>query len=291
MKANIAVIGGSGLYDIPGMKLLDKVSMNTPFGKPSDTVNILDLNGLPVAFLPRHGKGHKINPTFVNSRANIFLLKSIGVKFIISISAVGSLKERIAPRDFVIPDQIIDRTKSRVNSFFEPYAVHVGFADPFCASLAEILAEASAKTGVTVHRGGTYVCMEGPLFSTKAESALYRSWGASVIGMTSLPEAKLAREAEICYATVALVTDYDVWKDDDEVDISQVLSNIKANTDNVKELIKLTVPQISTETECECHSALQSAIITDPALIPETTRKAWGPLVDKYFKASPKNKR
>ncbi len=284
MDAKIAVIGGSGLYDIPGMNLLDKVNINTPFGKPSDAVHILDLDGVPVAFLPRHGKGHRVNPTFVNSRANMFLLKSIGVKFIISISAVGSLKEEIAPRDFVIPDQIIDRTKSRINSFFEPYAVHVGFADPFCADLAKILSETSSETGVTVHKGGTYVCMEGPLFSTKAESALYRSWGASIIGMTSLPEAKLAREAEICYATVALVTDYDVWKENEEVDIHQVLSNIKANTDNVKKLIKQTIPKIHQEKDCDCHSALANAFITDSSLIPEATRKAWGPLVNKYHK-------
>ena len=283
MDVKVAVIGGSGLYDIPGMKLLETRSMETPFGVPSDSVNILDMGGIPVAFLPRHGRGHRVNPTFVNSRANLFLLKSLGVRFIISISAVGSLKETIAPREFVIPDQIIDRTKSRVNSFFEPYAVHVGFASPFCSRRGNYLAETGKEVGVTVHEGGTYVCMEGPLFSTKAESALHRSWGASIIGMTALPEAKLAREAEICYATVALVTDYDVWKDDEEVETQQILENIKANTDHVKELIKKLVPKLDLDAECPCHSALQGAMITDPKLIPEETKRAWGPLFNKYY--------
>lgn len=283
MEAKIAVIGGSGLYDMPGMKLLDTFSMETPFGKPSDSVAILDMNGIPVAFLPRHGRGHRVNPTFVNSRANLFMLKSLGVRFVLSISAVGSLKESIAPRDFVIPDQIIDRTKSRVNSFFEPYAVHVVFSEPFCTRLADVLAETGSEVGVTTHRGGIYVCMEGPLFSTRAESAMHRSWGATIIGMTALPEAKLAREAEMCYATVALVTDYDVWKEDEEVDISQVLANIKANTDHVKELIGKVVPKLDLDQECRCHSALKGALITDPKYIPETIRQAWGPLMAKYL--------
>jgi 5'-methylthioadenosine phosphorylase len=283
METKVAVIGGSGLYDIPGMKLLDTFSMETPFGKPSDSVAILDMNGIPVAFLPRHGRGHRVNPTHVNSRANLFMLKSLGVKFVLSISAVGSLKETIAPRDFVIPDQIIDRTKSRVNSFFEPYAVHVVFSEPFCSRLAGILAETGSELGVTTHRGGTYVCMEGPLFSTRAESAMHRSWGASIIGMTALPEAKLAREAEMCYATVALVTDYDVWKEDEEVDINQVLANIKANTDHVKDLIRKVVPKLDLDQECRCHSALKGALITDPKHIPEKTRQAWGPLMAKYL--------
>lgn len=283
MDVKVAVIGGSGLYEMPGVKLLDTVTRDTPFGKPSDSVTILDLQGTPVAFLPRHGRGHRVNPTFVNSRANIYLLKTMGVKFIVSISAVGSLKEEIAPRDFVIPDQIIDRTKTRVNSFFEPYAVHVLFAEPFCGGLADVLAETAGEIGVKVHTGGTYVCMEGPLFSTRAESAMHRSWGASVIGMTALPEAKLAREAEMCYATVALVTDYDVWKADEEVDIAQVLDNIRANTDHVKELIRRTIPKLNLDLDCECHSALKGALITDPALIPEETRKVWAPLMGKYL--------
>ncbi|HPQ40749.1 MAG TPA: S-methyl-5'-thioadenosine phosphorylase [bacterium] len=284
MDVKVAVIGGSGLYDIPGMKQLDEVRMKTPFGTPSDAISVLDLNGIAVAFLPRHGRGHRLNPTFVNSRANIFALKTMGVKFIISVSAVGSLREEIAPRDFLIPDQIIDRTKSRVNSFFEPHAVHVAFAEPFCSDLADLLYETGSELDVTMHRGGTYVCMEGPLFSTKAESAMHRSWGASVIGMTALPEAKLAREAEICYATVALVTDYDVWKDDAEVEIAEVLANIKANTDHVKELIRRVVPRLELAHECACHSALNGAMITDPALIPPETLRAWEPLMGKYLK-------
>jgi len=284
MKVKIAVIGGSGLYDIPGMKQLDQLKIETPYGNPSDIINILDLNGIPVAFLPRHGVGHKVNPTFVNSRANIYALKTLGVKFIISVSAVGSLRENIIPRDFLIPDQIIDRTKSRVNSFFEPYAVHVLFARPFCADMAGILVEAGRELGVTVHEKGTYVCMEGPLFSTKAESELHRSWGASIIGMTALPEAKLAREAEMCYATVALVTDYDVWKEDEEVNIESVIANIKANTDNVKKLLQIAIPKLKLDRDCECHSALRGALLTDPSMIPENVKKDWEPLMGKYLK-------
>ncbi|MBN1295615.1 S-methyl-5'-thioadenosine phosphorylase [bacterium] len=283
MDVKVAVIGGSGLYDIPGAKRVREISVSTPFGDPSDAITVLEFDGKPVAFLPRHGRGHRVNPTCVNARANIFALKTLGVKFIISVSAVGSLKEEIAPRDFVIPDQIIDRTKSRVNTFFDPYAVHVSFAEPFCHGLADVLEVSGRRLPVTVHRGGTYVCMEGPLFSTKAESAMHRSWGASIIGMTALPEAKLAREAEICYATVALVTDYDVWKDDAEVQISEVLANIKANTDHVKDLIRIAIPQLNMETDCACHSALNGAMITDPALIPAAIRKDWAPLIGKYI--------
>ncbi len=279
----MAVIGGSGLYDIPGATLLETVKMETPFGDPSDEISILEIEGKAVAFLPRHGKGHRINPSFVNSRANIFALKSLGVEHIISASAVGSLRESIVPRDFVIPNQIIDRTKSRANSFYEPYAVHVGFAEPFCGSLAGKLTAAAHELGVTTHEGGIYVCMEGPLFSTKAESALHRSWGASIIGMTALPEAKLAREAEICYATVALVTDYDVWKDDEEVDIDTVLANIAANTGNVKELIKKVVHTISRDGSCTCGSALASAMITDASLISDQHKREWQPLIKKYI--------
>jgi 5'-methylthioadenosine phosphorylase len=281
-QAVIGVIGGSGLYDIPGLEQIDSVELSTPFGDPSDSIAILEVHGVPVAFLPRHGRGHKVSPTFVNSRANIFAMKKLGVEYIISVSAVGSLKESIHPRDFVIPDQIIDRTKSRVNSFYEPYAVHVGFAEPFCPVLAGILAETGRLNGNTVHEGGTYVCMEGPLFSTKAESNMHRNWGASVIGMTALPEAKLAREAEICYATVALVTDYDVWKEDEIVEIETVLSNIKANVTNVRNLVLTAVPKIVNQRTCLCANALQNAIITDTKLIPAETKKLWKPLLEKY---------
>jgi len=211
--AKVGVIGGSGLYQMEGMgESVEEVRVRTPFGDPSDAITIGSIEGTRVAFLPRHGKGHRLSPTEVPVQANIFALKSLGVEWIISVSAVGSLKEEIAPLHLVIPDQLIDRTKSRVNSFFgNGIVVHVGFADPFCPVLANVLFDAARDVGVVVHRGGTYVVMEGPLFSTRAESNLYRLWGASVIGMTALPEAKLAREAEICYATLACATDYDCW--------------------------------------------------------------------------------
>jgi 5'-methylthioadenosine phosphorylase len=285
-QIKIAVIGGSGLYDIPGMEVISRKNIETPFGKPSDEISIIDVNGVPAAFLPRHGRGHRINPTHVNSRANIFALKTLGVESIISVSAVGSLRENIHPREFVIPDQIIDRTKCRVNSFYDPYAVHVGFADPFCGHLSEMLIASGAGIDVNIHKGGTYVCMEGPLFSTKAESAMHRSWGASIIGMTALPEAKLAREAEICYAAVALVTDYDVWKDDETVELEKVLANIKANTSRVRKLVIDAIPKIvAADGCCSCRTALKTAFFTDPSFIPDETKRAWQPLIGKYIKA------
>ncbi len=283
IKAAIAVIGGSGLYNIPGVRMLERVHISTPFGEPSDDILIFEIGDRAVAFLPRHGIGHRVNPSHVNYRANIFALKQLGVSTIISVSAVGSLKEEISPRDFVIPDQIIDRTKNRANSFFDPFAIHVGFADPFCLKLSALLAQTGRDIGVKTHEGGVYVCMEGPLFSTKAESAMHRSWGASLIGMTALPEAKLAREAEMCYATVGLVTDYDVWKDNEEVEIASVLENIRSNTENVKHLIRMIVPQIHSESSCKCRDALKNAFITDPASIPRQIRKDWQPLIGKYI--------
>ncbi|MBN1354831.1 S-methyl-5'-thioadenosine phosphorylase [bacterium] len=283
IKAEIGVIGGSGLYDIPGMKKVESVTVSTPFGDPSDAITILDIGGILVAFLPRHGRGHRVNPSYVNSRANIYAFKHLGVSRIISVSAVGSLREDIHPRDFVIPDQIIDRTRSRVNSFFEPYAVHVNFADPVCGELSSLISETGKTLGLTVHPGGTYVCMEGPLFSTKAESALHRSWGASIIGMTALPEAKLAREAEICYAIISLVTDYDVWKENETVKIESVLQNIRANTQKVRELLVRVIPRISRERHCACATALNNAIITDPDRIPGDTKQQWKLLISKYI--------
>ena len=283
MKASIGIIGGSGLYDLPGARHVDQVKIETPFGDTSDEISLLEIGGVSVAFIPRHGKNHSINPSFVNSRANVFALKTMGIKQLISVSAVGSLQEAIHPREFLIPDQIIDRTKSRVNSFFEPYAVHVGFAEPFCKRLSSLVYNAACKLNIKTKLGGTYVCMEGPLFSTKAESALYRSWGASIIGMTSLPEAKLAREAEICYSTIALVTDYDVWKENEEVDVSSVLENIKANSENVKQLIIRCIPEIAQLNEdCSCQSALANAFLTNLRDIPRDTQKSWGPLIGKY---------
>lgn len=282
-NTKIAVIGGSGLYEIPGMRLIEHKEIATPYGLPSDKIAIMEISGIPVAFLPRHGKGHRVNPTFVNSRANIYALKTLGVEQIISVSAVGSLKESIHPRDFVLPDQLIDRTKTRVNSFFEPYAIHVGFANPFCHCLSSKLLNAGNSIDVTIHMGGTYVCMEGPLFSTKAESAMHRSWGASIIGMTALPEAKLSREAEICYATVALVTDYDCWKDDEIVDIDTIIKNINANTAHVRELIVRVIPTLAESRNCPCSDALRGAFITDPSTIPLDTKRTWGPLIEKYY--------
>jgi len=245
-EAKIGVIGGSGLYQIEGMTDIEEVRVKTPFGEPSDAIIIGDLEGMRIAFLPRHGRGHPISPTELPSRANIYALKSLGVEWIISVSAVGSLKESIHPLDLVIPDQIIDRTKSRVNSFFEGgLVVHVSFAEPFCPVLSEILCQAALDVGARVHPEGTYIVMEGPLFSTKAESNLYRSWGASIIGMTALPEAKLAREAEICYATLACVTDYDTWHETEEsVVIEEVIANLERSTDTAKRIIRVAAARI-----------------------------------------------
>jgi 5'-methylthioadenosine phosphorylase len=284
-EAKIGVIGGSGLYEMEGLSNTEEVRLNTPFGEPSDAIIIGSLEGIRVAFLPRHGKGHRISPTELPVRANIYALKSLGVEWIISISAVGSLKEEIHPLDLVIPDQLLDRTKSRVNSFFGGGLVaHVGFADPFCPVLSQILYQATQEVGVRVHKGGTYVVMEGSLFSTKAESFLYRNWGASVIGMTALPEAKLAREAEICYATIACVTDYDCWHETHEtVTIEMVVSNLQRNVGTAKRIIKSALTHIPEERECGCATALQNAIITAPECIPPQMKRDLALLIGKYI--------
>lgn len=271
----IAVIGGSGLYGMDGLEILEERWIDTPFGKPSDAIIIGMLNGVKIAFLPRHGRGHVHSPTSIPVRANVWALKSLGVFWVISVAACGSLKEEIPPRDFVIPDQIIDRTKSRVNSLFEGLTAHVNFANPFHPDLRAILLEASkALPHITTHDGGTYVCMEGPLFSTKAESNLYRSWGGSLIGMTAIPEAKLFREAEMCYASICLATDYDCWHESDHVDIEQIMANVAFNTKHVQELIKRAIPLIplGKEDECDASRALQGAIMTRRDLISE---EAW----------------
>ncbi|MFW6125887.1 MAG: S-methyl-5'-thioadenosine phosphorylase [Chloroflexota bacterium] len=285
-KAKIGVIGGSGLYDIEGMAGIKEVKPETPFGAPSDSIIVGELEGSRVAFLPRHGRGHFVSPTELPARANIYALKSIGVEWIISVSAVGSLKEEIRPLELVIPDQLIDRTRSRANTFFGGGMVaHVGFAEPFCPVLSDILYRAALETGASVHKGGTYVVMEGPLFSTKAESNLYRSWGASVIGMTALPEAKLAREAEICYATVACATDYDCWHEDEEsVTIEMVIANLQQNVNRAKQIIRTAVPRIPEQRTCPCATALQNAIITAPEKIPQNTRRQLALLIGKYLK-------
>ncbi len=285
-EAKIGVIGGSGLYEIEGLSNIEEVRISTPFGEPSDAITIGSLEGMRVAFLPRHGKGHRISPTELPARANIYALKSLGVEWIISVSAVGSLKEEIHPLDLVIPDQLIDRTKSRVNTFFGSGLVaHVGFADPFCPVLSHILHQTAKEAGAKVHNRGNYLVMEGPLFSTKAESSLYRSWGASVIGMTALPEAKLAREAEICYATLACVTDYDCWHESQEaVTIEMVIANLQRNVKMAKKILKMVVTQIPEKRECQCATALKDAIITPPERIPAHLKKELVLLIGKYVR-------
>jgi len=281
----IGIIGGSGVYDIDGIERLEEVVIDTPFGRPSDAVLIGRLGDRKVAFLPRHGRGHVYNPTTVPARANIWAMKSLGVFWLTTVSAVGSLREEIVPRDFVIPDQIIDRTRSRANTFFDHMAVHVGFSHPFDPVLREVLLAACQTCGVKSHDGGTYVCMEGPLFSTKAESEMHRAWGASLIGMTALPEAKLAREAEMAYASICLATDYDVWRDAQEVDVAEVMANVAANVSNVKAVLRRvieTVP-LGDESRSSAHNALQHAIMTRPDQI---STQAWdevGLFIAKYL--------
>ncbi len=289
-EARLGVIGGSGLYGIDGLTDVEEVRVKTPFGDPSDAIIVGALGETRVAFLPRHGRGHQILPTELPVKANIWALKSLGVEWIISVSAVGSLKEEVQPLDIVIPDQIIDRTKSRVNTFFgEGVVVHCTFADPFCPSLSQLLYQAAyyhAGTHVPrVHSGGTYVAMEGPLFSTRAESNLYRSWGASVIGMTALPEAKLAREAEICYATIACVTDYDCWHEVHEsVTIDMVIQNLMQTVDAAKETIKTASAQLPGKRECSCAFALRDAIITSRDMIPPNKKEELDLFIGKYLK-------
>ncbi|MBM3264368.1 MAG: S-methyl-5'-thioadenosine phosphorylase [candidate division Zixibacteria bacterium] len=285
-QTSIAVIGGTGFYNMEGLTDIEEVAIDTPFGTPSDAVRIGTLSGRRVAFLARHGRGHRISPAEINTRANFFALKTLGVKWVISVSAVGSLCEEIRPRDFVIPDQLYDHTKVRTNTFFgNGIVAHVGMAEPFCGDLRALLADTAEKTGVTVHRGGTYLCMEGPQFSTKAESHTYRSWGCSVIGMTAAPEAKLAREAEMCYAAIACSTDYDCWHEEhDSVTLEMIIENLHANVEHARQTLRAVVPAIPIDRSCHCHSALAHAILTDRTAIPEETIRRLGPLVSKYLK-------
>ena len=284
-QAKIAVIGGSGLYDIEGMTDIEEVNIDTPFGKPSDAITIGKLEGVGIAFLPRHGKGHRISPTEVPSRANIYALKSLRVEFIIASCSAGSFKKEIEPGHLLIPDQLIDRTRQRVNTFFEGGIVaHIAFADPFCPVLSQILVEAAREAGATVHPKGTYVVMEGPAFSTRAESRLYRSWGADIIGMTALPEAKLAREAEICYAVIGCVTDYDSWWHSAEpITIDFILNTMRHNVDTAKNIIKLAVGRIPEKRDCPCATALEIAIVTDPKLVPDEQKKKLELIIGKYI--------
>jgi 5'-methylthioadenosine phosphorylase len=281
----IGVIGGSGLYRMEGLERIREVEVKTPFGKPSDKLVRGRLAGVELVFLPRHGPGHRWLPTEINFRANTFAMKKVGVERIISVSAVGSLREEIAPGHVVIPDQFIDRTTQRPSTFFgRGLVAHVSLADPFCKDLSDILASTANSEGAKVHAGGTYLCMEGPQFSTRAESHLYRSWGAHVIGMTNLQEAKLAREAEICFATLALATDYDCWNESaGDVEIDHVLAVLKQNVDVAQRTIRRAVTQLSSARSCACASALKDAIITERARIPKKLRAELRPLIGKYL--------
>jgi 5'-methylthioadenosine phosphorylase len=286
MAEVIGVIGGSGLYEMEGMTDINQVTVDTPFGRPSDDYITGMLDGVAVVFLPRHGKGHRFTPSEVNYRANVYGMKKLGVTRIISVSAVGSLREEIVPGHIVVPDQFIDRTRGfRKDTFFGNGVVgHVQFADPVCKDLSAQLYQAACEAGATVHRGGTYVCMEGPAFSTRAESHLYRSFGASIIGMTNLTEAKLAREAEICYGVIALSTDYDCWHQaHEDVSVEAIIAIIKSNVTMAKRIIKRVVGQIGGERSCPCASALKYAVISDTSVIPVETRENLELLIGKYL--------
>ena len=288
-KAVIGVIGGSGLYEIEGLTDVREVALDTPFGEPSDAFITGKLEGAKMVFLPRHGRGHRLLPSEVNYRANIYGMKSLGVEQIISVSAVGSMKEDIVPGHIVVPDQFFDRTQGkRASTFFgQGIAGHVQFADPVCSPLSNILADAARTVGATVHEGGTYLCIEGPNFSTRAESNIYRGWGVDIIGMTNLPESRLAREAEICYGTIALATDYDCWHDShDDVSVEAVIAIIQQNVATAREIIKIAVENIvklRQHRDCECASALKYAIMTDQSLFPVETRQALEPIIGKYI--------
>jgi 5'-methylthioadenosine phosphorylase len=285
-QTTIGVIGGSGLYEIEGLTDIREVTLATPFGAPSDSYMTGTLDGVKMVFLPRHGKGHRLLPSEVPYRANIYGMKQLGVQRIISVSAVGSMKEAIAPGHIVIPDQFFDRTQGkRASTFFGNGVVaHVQFADPVCRDLAKVLGDAARKVGAEVHRGGTYLCIEGPNFSTRAESFVFRSWGVDVIGMTNIPEARLAREAEICYATVALATDYDCWHDvHDDVSVDAILAIIRQNVATARGIIKQAAQALSQPPACACGEALKFAIMTDPARIPAQTRADLDLLIGRHL--------
>ena len=281
----IGVIGGSGLYDMADLTDREEVVVSTPFGEPSAPFVIGSLAGRRVAFLARHGIGHRILPSDLNFRANVYAFKTLGVERIVSASAVGSLREEYAPLDIVVPDQFLDRTRGRISTFFgDGIVAHIPFAHPVCAALAGIAGDAAGAAGARTHRGGTYVCMEGPQFSTLAESRLYRSWGMDIIGMTNLQEAKLAREAEICYATLALVTDYDCWHPDhDHVTVEMIVQNLLHNAETAQKVVKALVERLPAARTCGCATALESAIITRPDAVPPETRRRLAPIVGKYL--------
>jgi 5'-methylthioadenosine phosphorylase len=285
-KAEIGILGGSGLYHMPGLERAHEVRITTPFGMPSDAYFLGSLEGRQVAFLSRHGRGHVISPSEINFRANIYGFKKLGVERIISVSAVGSLREDYHPMDMALPDQFFDRTTQRASTFFGGGLVaHVGFDTPVCPTMVDALEQSCSGLGVPFHRGATYICMEGPAFSTKAESNLYRSWGMDIIGMTSLQEAKLAREAEICYAVLAMVTDYDCWHPGhDSVTVTQILDCLCRNVENSQKILRSTIQSLPSERKCKCGSALAHALITDRKKIPAATRKKLALLVGKYLK-------
>jgi 5'-methylthioadenosine phosphorylase len=286
----IGIIGGSGLYDIDGIKHVDRIHLETPFGNPSDAYEIGELEGREIVFLPRHGRGHRISPTEVNYRANIWGMKKLGVEWIMSVSAVGSLKKEIKPRDFVLIDQFIDRSnQGRKMTFFEDGIVaHISFSHPICEELSRVVYEAGQECGegANIHWGGTYLNMEGPAFSTRAESLLYKSWGAAVIGMTNMAEARLAREAEICYATIAMATDYDSWiegEQDEMVNLEMVLANLQKNVVRVKKILRQAILNIPLQSGCTCKHALEGAIITSPSMIPDGAKKRLSLIIGKYI--------
>jgi 5'-methylthioadenosine phosphorylase len=285
-RTEIGIFGGTGLYQMEGFSDVREVKVATPFGEPSDSLVLGTLEGRKVAFLPRHGRGHRILPHELNFQANVYAMKQLGVEWILSVSAVGSLKEKYAPLDMVIPDQLLDRTRQRKSTFFgRGLVAHVGFAHPFCRGLSQVMAEACAESGATFHVGGCYVCMEGPQFSTRAESELYRSWGMDIIGMTNLQEAKLAREAEICYATLAMVTDYDCWHPDhDAVTAEQIIGNLGKNASTARAVLRAALRRLPIPRECECANALRYALVTAPELVPEQTKRELAPIVGRYMK-------
>jgi 5'-methylthioadenosine phosphorylase len=288
----IGIIGGSGLYELEGITDVRWRRVRTPFGDPSDEYCTGTFQGRPVIFLPRHGRGHRLTPTELNFRANIWGLKSLGAEWVVSVSAVGSMKETIHPLDLVIPSQFYDATRRRESTFFgDGIVAHVGMADPVCAALADALEKAARATGASVHRGGTYICIEGPQFSTRAESRIYRGWGVDVIGMTNMPEAKLAREAELCYATLALATDYDVWHESHEtVTVEAVIQHLLKNVATAKDVLRRVIPAIGGARTCPCPDLLRNAVITPPASFPLATRRRLDLLLARYFPLEPRSR-
>jgi 5'-methylthioadenosine phosphorylase len=279
-----AVIGGSGFYEMDGLTDVERLNVDTPFGPTSDAITAGTLDGQRVAFLPRHGVGHRLLPAEIPARANIWALKQLGVQFIVSVSAVGSLREDIEPLHMVVPDQLIDRTRGRASTFFgEGIVAHIAFGDPFCSHLRGLVTGATQETEATVHNGGTYVVMEGPAFSTRAESNLYRTWGADIIGMTALPEAKLAREAEICFAVLACSTDYDCWHDaHEDVTAEMIVANLLRNVEVSRQAVRQALRRLPAKRECACKDALKNALVTSLDLVPEATKKRLGPIIGRY---------